>query len=182
MTTIVTTPGTGKCNRVKEISVKNISGTTNTVYFRKNNGTNEYLISNIFTIAVGESIVYNRSVGWYQLDVNGNVYGTTVDNLLYTTTILIDQAAWVLDGSYYVYTHSDIEITEDSHVTIIPDKADVDIVLAAVIMPDTLVADGQVTIYATNEPTADINAELKVIKTGGDAVSTIVNGYYPEGW
>ena len=100
---------------------------------------------------------------------------------VHTSAEVLAVGDWALSGGYYEYILTNVNIFEESEVTIIPDKEDVDIVLEAVVLPQTLVSDGQVIIYSVNLPTTDIDVELKVFNLNS-TTATITNTYFPSGW
>jgi hypothetical protein len=91
-TTIISAPATGTVNRVGYINIKNVSGTTNTITIRKNDSVTNYVIAKTFTLLVGEVIVYSARDGWYQLDVNGVVYPTTIARSYIARTVTMTDA------------------------------------------------------------------------------------------
>lgn len=72
------------------------------------------------------------------------------------TPVTLTVAGWSLVSGLYNYVYSNALITASSIVDVIPANASVAVVKVADIMPATLSASGNVTIYATNVPTADI--------------------------
>jgi len=65
-----------------------------------------------------------------------------------------------LVSGFYEYDLANANITATSAVDVIPAKADIAIVKAADIMPETLSSAGSVKLYATNAPTGNIGVTI----------------------
>lgn len=76
------------------------------------------------------------------------------------TGLTLTLTSWTLVSGFYEYDLSNANITATSVVDVIPDKADISIVKAADIMPETLSSSGSVKLYATNAPTGDIGVTI----------------------
>jgi len=72
---------------------------------------------------------------------------------------------WSLVSGLYEYDLADANITATSIVEVIPDNADIDIVIVAYILPATDSSAGSVKIYSTNEPTDDIGVTINIFET-----------------
>lgn len=79
---------------------------------------------------------------------------------LEVTGLTLLSTGWTLVSGFYEYDLSNANITATSEVEVIFMKDTIAIVKAADIMPDNLSDTGTVKIYATNEPTDDINVTL----------------------
>ena len=71
-------------------------------------------------------------------------------------------AGWTFSAGFYQYTYSNANILSTSIVDVIPANSTISIVKTADIMPSTLSASGNVTIYATNLPTGNIGATINI--------------------
>ena len=80
------------------------------------------------------------------------------------TGLTLLSTGWTLVSGLYEYDLSDVNITADSIVDVIPDNADIDTVETAVILPHTDSSTGSVKIYAENEPTDDIGVTINIFE------------------
>jgi hypothetical protein len=78
--------------------------------------------------------------------------------------VVLLASGWVLNAGLYEYVYSNPLITADTSVEVIPLNADYLIVVAAQVLPETISANGSVTIYSVNEPTNDINVTLNLFQ------------------
>jgi hypothetical protein len=90
----------------------------------------------------------------------GNRRNSTINLPLQITGITLLSASWTLISGFYEYDIANANITATSEVEVIFMKSTIAIVKAADIMPDNLSDTGTVKIYATNQPTGDINVTL----------------------
>lgn len=81
---------------------------------------------------------------------------------LQITGLTLLSTGWTLVGDFYEYDFAKDEITAESIVEVIPDNADIQTVIDAVILPGTDSSAGSVKIYAINEPTADIGITINL--------------------
>lgn len=87
---------------------------------------------------------------------------TGLVDVLQVTPVTFTSGGWSLVSGLYQYVYSNANILATSIVDVIPSNASVSIVKAADIMPSTLSASGNVTIYATNAPTANIIVTVNI--------------------
>lgn len=78
------------------------------------------------------------------------------------TGITLITANWSLVAGLYEYTFSDVNITANSIVEIIPANASIAIIKAAEVLPETDSSVGSVKLYATNAPTGDISVTINI--------------------
>lgn len=78
------------------------------------------------------------------------------------TNLALIAADWVLQGSTYVYTLLNCNITANNIVDVIPDNNDLATVLAASFLIQTISVDGAVYIYANNLPAANIGVTINI--------------------
>ena len=78
------------------------------------------------------------------------------------TSLTLLSTGWTLVSGLYEYDLSNANITANSIVEVIPSNADIAVVIAAQILPETDSASGVVTIYSVNEPTADISVTINI--------------------
>ena len=74
--------------------------------------------------------------------------------------LTLSSGSWSLVSGFYEYDLANASITATSEVEVIFMKSTIDIVKTADVMPDNLADTGTVKIYATNEPTADIDVTI----------------------
>lgn len=72
---------------------------------------------------------------------------------------------WKSLGPVYEYIYYNFNIKDTSEVDIIPSNEDVDIVRAAVFLPETDSSKGQVKIYAENKPSANVRITVNIKET-----------------
>jgi hypothetical protein len=98
---------------------------------------------------------------------SGSTFDEVLLSRLYTIQVgsltLLD-TGWTLDSGLYYYELEDSNITANDIVEVIPDNADIALVVAAEILPATVSAAGKVTIYAINEPTDDIGVTINITR------------------
>lgn len=90
--------------------------------------------------------------------------GSFVGTFQQITGITITSQSWGLTGSLYSSSISNANINSNTVVDVIPDNADYTIVLAAQLLPQNISSAGEVTVFAINEPTDDINVTLNLFK------------------
>jgi hypothetical protein len=71
---------------------------------------------------------------------------------------------WVADGDIYRYTWESAKITENSIVDVVPSNEYMDVVNAAVILPETESDSGYVKLYSKNAPTANIGVTINIME------------------
>jgi len=84
------------------------------------------------------------------------------DKPIQVTGLTLLDTGWTLDSGLYYYDLANVNITANSIVEVIPDNADVAIIKAAEVLPSTLSSLGNVRIWSTNEPTADIGVTINI--------------------
>jgi hypothetical protein len=82
--------------------------------------------------------------------------------VLQVTPVTLTAASWTLVSGLYQYTYSNVNILSTSIVDVIPTNSTIAIVKAADVLPATLSTTGNVTLYATNAPTADIIVTVNI--------------------
>ena len=83
---------------------------------------------------------------------------------LQVTGLTLVAVGWTLVSGLYEYDLEDVNITATSIVEVIPANADIDIVKAAEILPETDSSAGSVKIYSTNEPAGDISVTINIFE------------------
>lgn len=78
------------------------------------------------------------------------------------TSITLSSASWSLVSGLYEYDYSNVAITADTIVEVIPDNADIAVVKAAEILPKTVSSAGSVKLYATKAPTGNIGVTMNL--------------------
>lgn len=78
------------------------------------------------------------------------------------TGVTITSTSWTLVSGLYEYDYSNVGITADSIVEVIPDNADIAVVKAAEILPKTVSSAGSVKLFATNAPTNNIGVTMNL--------------------
>lgn len=81
------------------------------------------------------------------------------------TGLTLSSGSWSLVNGLYEYTLSNANITSTSVVDVVPDNADISVVVAAVILPNTVSSAGSVKIYAQNAPTGNIGCTIIIMET-----------------
>ena len=102
---------------------------------------------------------YVGDVSWTQLyEIPTGGGGGT----LQITGLTLLSTGWTLVSGLYEYDLSNVNITADSIVEVIPANADVPTVKAAEILPETNSSSGSVKIYSVNAPTANISVTINI--------------------
>ena len=91
----------------------------------------------------------------------GQLQSGIVD-VLQVTPVTLSSGGWSLVSGLYQYVYSNANILATSIVDVIPSNASIAIVKTADILPATLSASGNVTIYATNLPSANIIVTINI--------------------
>jgi hypothetical protein len=101
--------------------------------------------------------------------VTGNVVNNTdplnpviIGLTLITDTAMLTTAGWSLIGGLYEQNISNVSITSSSVVYIIPDNADIQTVIDAVLLPRTDSSSGSVKVYSQNLPAGNIGVTLNI--------------------
>ena len=116
---------------------------------------------------------FNSSSASTELVVNGDISasgnieatsftGSYQGTFTQVTGLTITSQSWGLDGSIYSSSLSNANILANSLVEVIPSNTDYSIVLAAQLLPQNSGSSGQVTVFAVNEPTDDINVTINI--------------------
>lgn len=79
------------------------------------------------------------------------------------TTATLLQTSWSEGTTFWEYEYSNVNITTTSDVTVTPTN-EIEAVKAADIQPHVVEGNGKATIYAVNQPTVDIDVEIKIWK------------------
>ncbi|MFZ4059410.1 MAG: hypothetical protein ACOYKE_14805, partial [Ferruginibacter sp.] len=79
------------------------------------------------------------------------------------TPLTLDVDNWNLADGLYEYDLANAAIQATSIVDVIPENDDIDIVIAAVILPKTLSSAGSVKLYAKYLPTDDIDVTINIL-------------------
>jgi hypothetical protein len=95
---------------------------------------------------------------------NPTVKGTLRGSYLQIPNTTLASGSWSSTGSIYVYSLTNSNIDENTIVDVIPDNSDIDIVIAAEFLPQTISSASIVDIFAKNIPTDDINVTLNLFK------------------
>jgi hypothetical protein len=74
-------------------------------------------------------------------------------------------ASWVLVGSYYTYTFSNVNITTNTRVDFTPENGSYSEVSVCGLLPQVDVAAGSCTFYSLFPPSTDIRGEITIIPT-----------------
>ena len=101
------------------------------------------------------------------ISASGNIEATSFTGsyqgtFTQVTGLTITSQSWGLDGSIYSSSLSNANILANSLVEVIPSNSDYSIVLAAQLLPQNSGSSGQVTVFAVNEPTDDINVTINI--------------------
>jgi hypothetical protein len=101
------------------------------------------------------------------ISASGNIEATSFTGsyqgtFTQVTGLTITSQSWGLDGSIYSSSLSNANILANSLVEVIPSNTDYSIVLAAQLLPQNSGSSGQVTVFAVNEPTDDINVTINI--------------------
>lgn len=88
--------------------------------------------------------------------------GTGGGGTMQITGLTLLSTGWTLVGSFYEYDLSNVNITADSIVDVIPANADVPTVKAAEILPETTSSTGLVKLFSVDAPTADISVTINI--------------------
>ena len=133
---------------------------------------NTITISTTSPLIGGGNLTTSRTLSITQSSASTSGYLSSSDwttfnsklGVLQVTSVTFSVAGWTFSGGFYQYTYSNANILSTSIVDVIPSNSTISIVRTADIMPSTLSASGNVTIYATNLPTADIAVTINIFK------------------
>lgn len=91
----------------------------------------------------------------------GSAASTTTSRV---TNVTLLSTGWVQNGTtlLYEYTYSNVLITLNTAVEIVPHNESLDEVVAAEISPYTTIQEGGVMLYANNSPTLDIIVDVLI--------------------
>jgi hypothetical protein len=78
------------------------------------------------------------------------------------SSLTLTTAGWSLVSGLYEQSLAQATITAASIVDVIPNNADIDVVIAAGVLPRTDSAAGSVKVYAKNLPTANIGVTINI--------------------
>lgn len=78
-----------------------------------------------------------------------------VDKFIVESGVTINSSGWTLNAGLYEYTYSNINITSNSIVDIIPDNSAFSIITTAQLLPKVDVFSGNLKIYSNNSPSGD---------------------------
>jgi hypothetical protein len=145
-TTTIPTPPV-KAIRIGKILNAGASPTQGVLYVRPENRTVYFDLENF-------KETYNTG------SFTGSFHGTFQQ----ITGITVTSQSWGLTGSIYSSSISNVNITANTAVDVIPDNEDYTIVLAAQLLPKNVSSNGEVTIFSVNEPTDDIGVTLNLFK------------------
>lgn len=84
------------------------------------------------------------------------------NTIIQVTPVTLTAASWSLVSGLYEYTYANAAILSTSIVDVIPANSTIAIVQAAQILPATLSSSGNVKLYATNLPTANITVSINI--------------------
>jgi hypothetical protein len=117
----------------------------------------------------GKTLSGSYTIDNGNLNVQGNITASIISasfvgTFQQITGITITSQSWGLTGSIYSSSISNANINSNTVVDVIPDNADYTIVLAAQLLPQNASSAGEVTVFAVNEPTDDINVTLNLFK------------------
>ena len=93
---------------------------------------------------------------------NAGAVTTISTNTTQVTGITLTSGSWSLVTGLYEYDYANVNITVNSIVDVIPANADIAIVQAAEVLPQTDSSAGSVKLYATNAPTGDIGVTINI--------------------
>jgi len=103
--------------------------------------------------------------GWLNLDdVITSVASKQQSGALQVTGVTLLSTGWTLVGSFYEYDLPNSNITSNSIVDVIPDNADIQIVIDAAVLSKTVSSSGNLKLYAMNAPSGDIGVILNITK------------------
>jgi len=91
-----------------------------------------------------------------------NLESGKADLTIQVPDLTLASDGWTLVSGFYEYDLADENITVNSIVGIIPEKAYMDIVTAAQIVNETDSSAGSVKVYAKNQPTGNIGVTLNI--------------------
>lgn len=88
--------------------------------------------------------------------------GSSIVKLLAQT---LSVGGWSLQGSYYTYTFSNVNITTNTRVDFTPDNSAYSEITTCGMLPEVEVAAGSCRFYALFPPQTDIVGEITIIPT-----------------
>jgi hypothetical protein len=91
-----------------------------------------------------------------------NLNTAKAEKTIQVTGLTLTQSSWTSGSTFYEYELTNANITADSIVEVIPANADYAVVQAAQILPSVVSASGKITIYAVNQPTANIGVTINI--------------------
>ena len=118
-------------------------------------------ISNLTATGTPSATTYLRGDNTWAI-VEGGGGGTTAVKL---TSQTLTAASWTLNGGYYVYSFSNVNIDATCDVSVTPQNASYLTAYNAQIMPYIAVTTGVATFYSQFPPSADIIVDIVITQT-----------------
>jgi hypothetical protein len=97
--------------------------------------------------------------------INGVPIGGGGSSITKLTAQTLLAASWVLVGSYYTYTFSNVNITVNTRVDFTPDNSSYNEVTTCGMLPEVDVAAGNCTFYSLFPPQSNIVGEITIFPT-----------------
>lgn len=122
-------------------------------------GITSVTLTNTVGLVKTYTILYTDSTT-STFDVTDGADGASGGSPIEVTGLTLTSGSWTLVSGFYEYDLANVNITATAAVDVIPARADIAIVKAADIMPETLSSAGSVKLYATNAPTGNIGVTI----------------------
>lgn len=99
------------------------------------------------------------------MKINGVTIGGGGASIIKLLNQTLNVAGWSLQGSYYTFTFSNVNITTDTRVDFTPDNASYNEVTTCGMTTEVDVAAGNCRFYSLFPPQTDIVGEITIIPT-----------------
>lgn len=113
----------------------------------------------------GQVTIYSINQPLGDIEVSINIYKILSNpGILVIDGLTLFAANWTQGTQFWEYGLSNVNITSNSIVEVIPDNASYQLVASAGILSQNDSTEGQVTIYAVSQPTNDISITINIIE------------------
>ena len=87
-----------------------------------------------------------------------------VNKFIQVTGVTISSVSWTLNAGFYEYIYSNVNITSNSIVDVIPDNSSYSVVSSGQLLPRVDSFNGEIKIYSNNIPSGDFGVSIIINK------------------
>lgn len=87
-----------------------------------------------------------------------------IDKFIQVTGVTISTSGWTLNAGFYEYIYSNVNITSNSIVDVIPDNSSYSVVSSGQLLPRVDSFNGEIKIYSNNIPSGDFGVTIIINK------------------